>query len=402
MAATFSKTLRALGDDKPHRSSVTMIAGALVVASWIAWSALAKVTVVEVSENARLETAGVARPIQPSVTGKVKVSRIELGRVVQAGDVLLELDDEVERLALAEAKDKLGSDERQLVFLHKELVASEAAQKEERQAMRAAVASSRAHAAEAAARSRVAAEEAKRLGALQKDGHAGEMEAMRAAADAASQKALAEARVQDAARAAADVGRRESERRASIDQLYRTIAALEGEKAQLARQIERLELEIERRKVRSPVAGRIGEVTALREGAVVQAGAPVGAVVPDGDLRVVAEFASGTAVGRIKPGMHAQIRLAGFNWAEYGTLRATVKSVAEEPRDGRIRAELELDRASSSERIPEQHGLTGVAEVEIERIAPARLVLRTVGASLAPPARAAAPAATTTATKESR
>jgi len=67
-----------------------------------------------------------------------------------------------------------------------------------------------------------------------------------------------------------------------------------------------------------------------------------------------------------------------------------VVSVGSEPREGRIRAELHIDSPSST-RIPIQHGLSGVAEVEVERTSPARLVLRTVGAALAPSRRAAKP-----------
>jgi hypothetical protein len=55
-----------------------------------------------------------------------------------------------------------------------------------------------------------------------------------------------------------------------------------------------------------------------------------------------------------------------------------VERVANEPRDGRIRVELAL-RPFSRSRLPLQHGLPGLVEVEVERVTPAALVLRTVG-----------------------
>ena len=62
-------------------------------------------------------------------------------------------------------------------------------------------------------------------------------------------------------------------------------------------------------------------------------------------------------------------------------LAATVSRVASEPRDGTLRVELEVDRSSST-RIPIQHGLTGTVEVEVERISPAGLLLRSLGRAL--------------------
>jgi membrane fusion protein (multidrug efflux system) len=52
--------------------------------------------------------------------------------------------------------------------------------------------------------------------------------------------------------------------------------------------------------------------------------------------------------------------------------------VASEPRDGSIRVELALQPPRRT-RLPLQHGLPGTAEVEVERVTPAVLVLRTVG-----------------------
>lgn len=68
----------------------------------------------------------------------------------------------------------------------------------------------------------------------------------------------------------------------------------------------------------------------------------------------------------------------GFPWTEYGTLTATVTEVATELRDGKARIELSV-QTSPAPRIPLQHGLPGRAEIEIERVSPATLVLRAAG-----------------------
>ena len=71
----------------------------------------------------------------------------------------------------------------------------------------------------------------------------------------------------------------------------------------------------------------------------------------------------------------------------YGSLTATVTSMAREVRDGQIRVELHLTPDAASQ-VPLQHGLPGTVEVEIERLAPAALVLRVAGQRLGVSARA--------------
>jgi len=89
---------------------------------------------------------------------------------------------------------------------------------------------------------------------------------------------------------------------------------------------------------------------------VVHEGDKLAAVIPAGKLRVVANFDPPAALGRIRAGQHARLRLEGFPWAQYGSVTATVTNVASEIRDGSIRVEMALD-ANSGSRIPLQHGL---------------------------------------------
>jgi membrane fusion protein (multidrug efflux system) len=56
-----------------------------------------------------------------------------------------------------------------------------------------------------------------------------------------------------------------------------------------------------------------------------------------------------------------------------------VSSVAGELHDGQIRVELALDQDQSSA-LPFQHGLPAEVNVEVERVSPAVLVLRSIGA----------------------
>ena len=63
-------------------------------------------------------------------------------------------------------------------------------------------------------------------------------------------------------------------------------------------------------------------------------------------------------------------------------LAATVADIATEAVAGRVRVELTL-AALQEGRAPVEHGLTGSAEVEVERAAPAVLLLRAAGQMMA-------------------
>ena len=145
--------------------------------------------------------------------------------------------------------------------------------------------------------------------------------------------------------------------------------------------VARREREAERRSIRAPVAGRLGDVTPLQVGAVIREGDRLASIIPDGRVRVVAEFPP-TALGRTRPGQPARLRLDGFPWLQYGRLSATVTRIASEPRERRVRVELALERAAN---LPNflQHGLPVTVEVEVERVTPVVLLLRAAGYVLA-------------------
>jgi membrane fusion protein (multidrug efflux system) len=147
--------------------------------------------------------------------------------------------------------------------------------------------------------------------------------------------------------------------------------------------VKRLEYEIERRILRAPVDGRIAEAADLRVGAFIDEGERLAAIVPEGPLRVVAQFTPAAAMGRVRVGQTGRVRLLGFPWTEYGSLRASVSRVANEVRDGLVRVELAVDSLPAA--LPLTHALPGDVEVEVERVRPFLLVLRILGGSLTRP-----------------
>ena len=97
--------------------------------------------------------------------------------------------------------------------------------------------------------------------------------------------------------------------------------------------------EAERRRIRAPVSGRLGEVTSVQIGAVVREASIWRRSCRDGQVRAVAEFAA-PALGRMRPGSG----LGAARWFSVDTVRTTSKptvtSVASETREQRVRVEL--------------------------------------------------------------
>jgi membrane fusion protein (multidrug efflux system) len=174
----------------------------------------------------------------------------------------------------------------------------------------------------------------------------------------------------------------ESDRQVRLAKLERERDELTGELQTQEATLRRLARDVGLRQIRAPVAGRVGQVSEFPVGAAVMRGEKLGYVVPEGDPHVVAFFPL-VAAGRIRAGQSARLRLDGFPRTQYGSIPTTVKKVATEPRGELLRVELEL-RKDLNLSIPIEHGLPGLAEVEVEQISPAVLVLRSIGWFLRP------------------
>jgi membrane fusion protein (multidrug efflux system) len=380
----FNRSLHSLNRDGFGRSVAGLAVAALLLGLWLVWFLTAPVARYEVSDRARIEVDQSIHAIQAPVAGRVVLTNLMLGREVEAGDTLFELETDSQHLQVKEEESRVAAIASELEALHAELAAEEQAVRTETEAHTAALDQSRAQYREAEAQRAFAEQEAERLARLRAEGVVSERDLGRAAADAGSRRAASEASALATERLAAEHRRLASERRAAIARLEGEMSRLEGARTTTARIIERLRFEVARRRVVAPVAGRLGEVAVLRAGGWVDEGDTLGAVVPRGNLRIVAEFLPTAALGRIRPEQRAWMRLAGFPWAQYGAIPATVQRAANEVRDGRVRVELLVDRAGPV-RAPLQHGLPGFVEVEVETVTPARLVLRTAGQMLARP-----------------
>jgi membrane fusion protein (multidrug efflux system) len=363
---------------------VGILLTASLLTSWAAWFCLARMTLYEVTTTARLEVARAVYLIEAPVTGRIVATRLVLGQEVQAGDVLVELETEAQRLQLEEQRTRLAAATTQLDLIRQEIMAEEEAQRQERQAAPVVLNEARARYREAEVAARVAQEEADIYTRMQERGLASQLDFLRATAEARKSQAAADSLHLAVSRLDREQRTKESDRKARLERLKREAADLTGQIASAQAAVERPAYEITMRSIRSPAVGQLGEVANVQIGAVVHEGETLGAIVSPGTLKVIAGFLPSAALGRIKPGQPARLRLEGFPWTQYGTVAARVTDVASEIRDKLVRVELAVE-AEAASAIPFQHGLPGTVEVEVDRVSPATLVLRTAGLLLAAP-----------------
>lgn len=384
MSTGFTRTLRSLRADHWSPSVIGVLLAGCLLAAWLVWACYARVTLYEVTGSARLEVNRAAYSIQCPIAGRIAASSLVANREVRADDILIELDASPERLQLREEQARMAALGPELEALHRQAEAEERARHDEQHATSAATEVARADARHAEAPARYAQLEEQRLSELRSSGLIPEREFERGRADAQQTQAAAERQQLSIFRLQQEQRTRESERDARMRRLEAEMTHLEGQISTSRATMERLKNEIERRLVRAPVSGRIGEAAILHTGSYVEEGERIGVIVPTGSVLVIAQFPPPAALGRIQPGQRAHVRLEGFPWMQYGTVPAHVEHVAGEVRDGTVRVELAVDSGRPAQ-IPLQHGLPGSVEIEVEQVAPLSLVLRHAGQMLSAP-----------------
>jgi multidrug resistance efflux pump len=382
LSLAFSRSLRALGNEPRGLQTVCSGLAVLFGAAWLVWFFYGRVCVVATVEDARIEVALVGHRLQVPVSGNVVTAPLRMGSRVQPGDLLLELDAAKPRADRDRNAAERAGAEGELQALAREIKAVAALMQDLREAQLS-------HAEEADARRELATnwadfgeEEGRRRIALGVEGLLSSAEVSRGLAEAKHLRNEAVVASLAALRTRADQRVSVAERVEHLAQLQRDEASLQSKISTLDAEAREAERAVELRRVRAPVAGLLGDVVPLTPGSFVQAGDVIATLIPDGELRVVAQFPPDQALGRLRAGQLGRMRLYGFPWTQYGSIPVRVAHVAEEAQQGQVRVELSIPNGSARN-VPLQHGLPGSVEVEIERASPAELVWRAAGKKLA-------------------
>jgi len=226
MPSPFSRTIRSINAESSRLSTIALLAAATILGGWALWFVAARVAIYETSEAARLEVGSGTYPIEAAAAGRVIKTNLTIGREVQAGEALVELESDSQKLQLIEEE------------------------------------------------ARVAAA-----------GLVAELNVIKAKAEADRLQAAADSLKFSVNRQDKDQRAKQSGQQAVVENLNRDAATLEGEIRTRAAIIERLKHEIERRVIRAPASGKLGETATLHPGQFVREGDKLGAVAPDGKLR---------------------------------------------------------------------------------------------------------------------
>ena len=318
MAMAFAQSMRALAADRGRWALASLIMVMVLVGGWGAWFVLARVAIYEVTRTARLEVDQAVHPIATPVAGRVVATHLVVGRDVQAGEVLVELDAAAFRLQHEEAREWSTALTTQRQARRRKLVAEAAAQQDERQAAGTALAEARARQHEAEVALQAAAAQADVFARLQARGLAPQLDLLRTRAEADLKRAAADTLRLAVSRLEREQRTKDSDRTARLTQFHRELTRLDGDIRTAEATLARLDHSIEQTRIRAPIAGRLGEVANVQQGAVVRQGDTLGVVLPVGALRVVAHFLPAVALGRVQPG---QAGTAAPGGVPLGTVR---------------------------------------------------------------------------------
>lgn len=385
MAYPFDRTLRSLNGHESGTRVLLVVLVMLGVSGLVVWAAIARVPIVKVSSQARIEPHDEVYRLEPPSAGRVIRSRLKLDEDVKEGEPLIEFDTRTEQLELEQSKATEVALEHELSVI-RDLIASKkneasATGQVDEVAIREALEREQ----ELTPRQRLAQERAQ-LAAKSPSGSVSELEKLERATDVDAIKSAKSAQRLAIMRLRRERTVRGQALTAQVLQLKRDELKVEGQLRELKVTIERLEYLIEKKHYRAPASGRLVDVVELAAGAFIADGQRVGTIVrDDANVRVRARFPK-EVVGLIRPGQHAQLKFDGYPWTVYGTVGATVSRVGTEPGQvatpenipGTVRIELDIE-PPSDKRIQLRHGMTATAEVEVARVSPVALLMRAVG-----------------------
>jgi multidrug efflux pump subunit AcrA (membrane-fusion protein) len=135
--------------------------------------------------------------------------------------------------------------------------------------------------------------------------------------------------------------------------LERAVAEVEKEVASVNARLATAEFDRRQSEIRSPVAGRVLQIQVHAEGAVVQPGGTIAAIVPDDDRLVIEGRLQPNQIENVKPGMSAKVWLTALSWRDQRPLAARLAWVSadsvEDKRTGAAHflARIELDEAGA-------------------------------------------------------
>src|ERR1700735_3720809 len=329
MLESFPLTARLLARDRIRNHAVLLIIATLIVLGWVAWMLFAHIGVYATSDQARVEVAQEVFHVEAPTSGMVGKTYMKEGDHVNAGSVLVDLQADPQQLQIQAEQDKQQTLNSQLEDMRHEADAQERSLIAEKAASRLSVQQASAAVAEAQDTAELAQETFNKEEELYQNGLVSELQVHTSENDLKKKKVELESARVALSRAQHEAVISGGTQQAQIDELNANIAKLQGDIASSQNNAQQIQNQLGWHHILAPGPGRLDEVANLKPGTYVHQGDQLATVVPNGKLRVVADFEPSVAIGRIQPGQMGRLRLTGFPWEQYGSMRPRVTNAGD-------------------------------------------------------------------------
>lgn len=125
-------------------------------------------------------------------------------------------------------------------------------------------------------------------------------------------------------------GRISETRNAYVQDAYKDLAQRRGKLNTLRQELVQKGAELKRTNVRSPVAGRVNNISITTLGGVVQSGQSIMEITPIDDQLIIETKVLPRDVAFIAPDMPASVKITAYDFSTYGDLRGKVVQISED------------------------------------------------------------------------
>lgn len=352
--------------------------GILLMVIWAVWFFTADITIYGVSDRATLKQDHNALHVSTARSGKVIAINAKLGDKLEPGDVIIELDTAAASLNLAgdtRVKESLSAQreslDRERALLDKGFKQDKSALAEQLELLRQRYQlklSNQQIQADVTARY-------ERLLEMQQSSQLDYLSAKR------TYQQMAEAALEVKAEIRTIEGRLEqlaSEYQMAVTELDQHKSNIQRQQAETDTRVQQHSLALDEQQLRAPIAGTLASLADIHEGEMLAAGQQLGTIQAEGSIGVQALFPPARALGHIRPGQRARVKLDGFAWSRYGQIDARVERVASAVQDEQILVQLSLDGEMPAG-LPLLHDLPASVEITTGSKTPFELLLQRAG-----------------------
>lgn len=346
-----------------------LLASMIVIA--LLWAILGKIDEVAVTDG-KIIPSGYTKVIQAEDKGVVKRICVKNGQHVQSGDVLIEMDTVISQAELARLKHESDFQHLQLIrFIaerdrlpfevgsgdyDREEIKNQSllyeTRKREYQAQiealqqgnkqyEAALRHTSALTIKARKQLVIAADQLRRVRQLHKNDLISLFEVQRYEQEAINYQQEISALAEEKARIRHQLAENKQKLEQFRGEWMREIASgIVESRRQLSQVEEELKKAVERVRLStivSPISGTVEQLAVHTVGGVVTEAQPLMWVVPIAQGLEIEVWAKNMDIGYIKKGQKAEVKVETFNFQKYGTLEATVQSVASEATEDEVR-----------------------------------------------------------------